>query len=286
MSIGSSLGRRVRSLSFPACLVIALVLGSCSRDGGSGAAAERLNAAMTAVEQLPYGWIDTDQPVGNFSHPRSGDGHGYCGGGNAAVRALEAGPFVAAGRRGYRTGTGSSAWASIIEFEHELFAISFMRATADTASACGQQQFTLREWFDGAEPGSGPAFIDLLPDDVALDEFWTVVGSITTGPSIERTDLVVVDQSRVFTGTVDGSPAGEKWRTIERWERHGTVVIMVGLGATHDVVLRTASDNVVATSDLPTPDELEDATRFFRDQVLDYLNQHPRPAVGSDGDSL
>ena len=286
MNIGSSLGRRVRSVSIFACLVIALLLGGCSRGGGPGAAAERLNAALTAVEQLPSGWIDSDQPFGNFSIPRSGDGHGYCGEGNAAVRALDAGPFVAAGRGGYRTGTGGSAWASIIEFEHELSAISFMRVTADSASACGQQQFTLREWFDGAEPGEGPAFIDLLPDDVALDEVWTVVGSITAGPSIERTDLLVVDQSRAFTGTVDGSPAGEKWRTIERWERHGTVMIMVGLGATHDVILRTASDNVVATSDLPTPDELEDVTGFFRDQVLDYLNRHPRPAVGSDGQPL
>lgn len=286
MNIGSSLGRRVRSVSIFACLVIALLLGGCSRGGGPGAAAERLNAALTAVEQLPSGWIDSAQPFGNFSIPRSGDGHGYCGEGNAAVRALDAGPFVAAGRGGYRTGTGGSAWASIIEFEHELSAISFMRVTADSASACGQQQFTLREWFDGAEPGEGPAFIDLLPDDVALDEVWTVVGSITAGPSIERTDLLVVDQSRAFTGTVDGSPAGEKWRTIERWERHGTVVIMVGLGATHDVILRTASDNVVATSDLPTPDELEDVTGFFRDQVLDYLNRHPRPAVGDDGASL
>jgi hypothetical protein len=284
----------VRGVRAFAVVVAAAVLLGCSRDAGPGEAAERLNAAVAAAEGLPDGWVDTGVPISNIAVPFAGDGHGYCGGGNAAARAVSAGPFVIANQHGYRTGDGAAAWVTVFDFDRVVSAVAFMHATVADASDCAHSDYELREWVDGAEhdPDDGPPFVDLLPDNQSLDGTWHVDETTTPGPaaSARTGDVFDVERARVFTGTADGTPAGESWRIVERWERRGTVVIALGHAATHDVSGRTISDNTVDPDELPTLADLEYVADHFRDPILRYLTDYPRPdppsETGIDAGSL
>ena len=246
--------------------------------GSSKVATERslLNAIPGGTE-LPFGWADSGvEPYTDFA-PYTGDGFGYCGGGNADQRAITANATALILKVGWQTNvTGEFGDLRIYAFENEEDAAAFMDSTESAVSSCSTEEYTVPEYVEGRDDDTTDNRRDIFTEDFEPDEPWEVFATSSLGGA----DAEGADQAFFAkrTESLDGYAGNESYGTtfgyVEQYERHGTVVLIFGLQS-ECCLFGFSNTDSRDESQLPQYPALQAAADYLRSGILAEVFNNP-----------
>ena len=189
------------------------------------ATADNLVAALPTVLELPVGWEFSGDFYNTAPEPVTGPGSGFCGGDNAAARALAAGAVAMVHGNGYDTPEFGWTSTDLYAFTSAETSKMFMTLTRDQASTCsGGYEYSLPE-------GDGPGAYDGFSDEFGNDATWflTDVGQVLElgVPGADEAFGVTVS-SYSYTNYQDAEYGGTSTDVVQ-YERHGRVVFVTDL---------------------------------------------------------
>jgi hypothetical protein len=141
------------------------------------ATAEALVSVLPGQADVPANWFESGDPPETAPTPYSGAGKGFCGGDNAAARALAARVVAMVQGPSYYTTENGDGSVSVYAFATAEDAASFMALTATEASGCfGGYEYQLPE-------GDGPDAWDGFGGDYGLDAQWFITDTTVFTPA-------------------------------------------------------------------------------------------------------
>lgn len=226
----------------------------------AGATADVLVAAMPAGDDVPASWTQysesqTDLPA------QSGAGYGFCGGDNAAARALAAGSSAMIAGPTWDLEGGGWVGVDVFAFPTEQAATSFVAMTEQAANSC---------MTDPVQYDTTEAEMDLFDESVADDFVW----HIAEGSGGFREDTADADElvrtvaDEYVSGSLDGVDYSTTLSYLSRFERHGRVVLEFWLwGAWNDSGWSTPNPYAFQ----PTDEAVDAAAATIRPQIVQRL---------------
>jgi len=224
-----------------------------------------LLGALPTVLNLPSGWSSSGDPDTSLD-PKTGEGFGICGKGNAANRAIANNVVAVAYSPGFRTTEGGGSGLSLYSFGTEEDAEGFVALTVSQANCPDGLEYEQEEgenWEDGQ--------VDLFLGEFALGDVWTTLETISVGSAAGGdADEAFFINSRTEYLHYDGYQSyGTTVSRIVIYERHGRLVMIHGVTGW---CCRYGYSNADASGDYtPTFDEVSASLDILRPHVLDAL---------------
>jgi len=176
-----------------------------------------LIAAMPGVGDVPADWSRYSEPRTDL-RPGSGPGYGFCGGDDAIARA------VSLGSSGYIGGPTwnlpSKGWfgVTVYAFPSEAAATSFIDTTNQAANFCMTDPVVYQ---------TTEAEVDLFDESAPDDIVWQAAegsGGFPE-PTADASQMLRLVSETYLSTTYDGVDYFTTQTYLERWERHGSVVL-------------------------------------------------------------
>ena len=224
-----------------------------------------LLGALPTVLNLPMGWSSSGDSSSSLE-PKTGEGLGNCGKGNAASRAIANNVAGYAVSPGFLTTEGGWASLHLYGFGTEEDAKGFVALSVSQANCPDGLEYELEEgenWEDG--------HVNMFHDEGWDGVVWTVFESISLGSAAgEDADEAFFTNLRTQYMTTLGSTAfGKVDSTVSVYERHGRLVMIHEISGT---CCQYGWSNVQAQSDYtPTYSEVSASLEILRPHVLDAL---------------
>lgn len=216
-----------------------------------------LAAAMPASGDIPADWMQYDetQPA------EPDDASGYCDAGNWAYLAQLDG--ATAGVHGPSWDLPDGGWfgLSVFAFPTTDAASEFMALIAEHADGC---------MTDPVNYTSPESEMDLFEDGSGDDAVWNVaeVNGAFPEAAVDADEVLRVVFEEFISTTYDGTDYSTVFTELQRFERHGRVVIATWLWGDHDSVGFSSSPTWLYT---PTDTLLDSYTAIVRVTVVGRL---------------
>ena len=231
--------------------------------------ASLLNAIPAATE-LPPGWADLGWGGGTDLVPRRGPGFGFCSGPNADKRAIEANVVAHAYQDGWQTDVnGQVAWLSLYAFENEEDAAAFMASTERAVSSCSSEELNVHEWVEGRDENVRSYRVDNMAEDAEPDEPWELFETSSLGGAAAEgaDEAFFIKNTEVFLGYQGNTSFGITDGIVVQYERHGTVVAVLGLTG-NCCVFGFSNTDSHDEDELPQYADLKAAADYLRPVIL------------------